>query len=203
MSMNRRNFLLKGLVTTSAVAAGTVGIERIARRPEALGPGDLVAAGPAQKLFPTGCSDVDRALHGGMRTRTLMVVVGPPGSGKSDFLRRMAEMNGVSQVHAMNAGNSDMFSLTQRPDGKHLGCLLLNGPEPTTDKEHADMTRDPGARTAFFSRWFKRARDVVLESGGIMVISVREKTRRDAEWMAIPDYVVSADEAVYSVIKSA
>ncbi|MEO6435987.1 MAG: hypothetical protein ABIP55_09525, partial [Tepidisphaeraceae bacterium] len=141
---------------------------------------------------------------GGMRTGMLMVVIGPGGGGKSEFMRRLAQANGVMDTHAMNSGGSDQFSLMRRrPDGQYVGCLLLNGPEPATDKERADMENAPGARNAFLTRWFKRTHEVLHESGGIFVISVRGTPLTDATWAKIPDYIVSADQAAYRVLKSA
>jgi hypothetical protein len=158
--------------------------------------GEVSAANSPSSLFPTGSAKVDDALVGGLRAGTLLVVLGPDGDGKSGFLLRMAEVNGVTQMHAMNSGNSDMLSLMQRPDGQRTGCLVLNGPEPATDKEHADMQRDPNARNTFLTRWFTRARDVVRESGGIMAIRVQAAPDMTTGWISIPDYVVCADERV-------
>lgn len=152
---------------------------------------------PAQDLFSTGSPDVDHRLGGGVRVGSLLVVADDgAGDAVSRFMVRMADANGVSQVHRMTAGGSDMLSLMRLPDGRRTGCLLLNSPEPTTDKEQLDMRRDPAARDAFLSRWFRRSRDVARESGGIMAIGVHATVTRHAGWVAIPDYLVSADRGV-------
>ena len=160
--------------------------------------GHVSAAAPAQEVFSTGSAKVDRALGGGVRAGSLIVVADAAGGGggESGFLARMAHVNGVPDVHAMTAGTADMLSLMQRPDGQRTGCLLLNSPEPITDKELADVARDPKARDAFLSRWFRRSREVVRESGGIMAIRVRAEPTSNADWISIPDYVVTADERV-------
>src|SRR6266487_1496053 len=86
-------------------------------------------------LMPTGWPEIDKALGGGMRSGTFMVVLGDEHSGKSEFMKRLAQVNGVADMHTMNSGSSDMFSLTRRPDGQYAGCLMLNSPEPMTEKE--------------------------------------------------------------------
>lgn len=137
-----------------------------------------------------------------MRIGTFMVVLGDERSGKSEFMQRLAQVNGVVDVHAMNSGSSDMFSLMRRPGGRYVGCLMLNGPEPMTDKERGDTERDPGARDAFLTRWFRRTHEVLRDSGGNFAISVRDKLRTDATWVAFADYVVSADRGTYQMLKS-
>lgn len=151
------------------------------------------AAIPARSLLSTGWPDVDRALGGGLRTGTLTVVIGRSGGGKSRFMQRLAQTSGISDSYTMRSGTSDMISLACRPDGQYVGCLLLDGPEPATDKEREAMHHDPSARDAFLARWFERTREVLRESGGIFVISVREAQRADASWTKIPDTIVLAD----------
>lgn len=157
----------------------------------------VVAAPSAEERFSTGSAKVDAAIGGGVRAGSLVVVI-DSGQSSNASLARMAQANGVSQIHSMNAagGAADMLSLMRARDGRRTGCLLLNSPEPSTGKEQADMQRDPAARDAFLSRWFDRARHVVHESGGIMAIRVRAAISENAPWISIPDYVVTADERV-------
>lgn len=177
------------------------------------GVGHVSAAASAGEVFSTGSAKVDRALGGGVRAGSLIVVADAADAADADLagdarndtnsglLARMAEVNGVSQVHSMNAAaGSDMLSLMRSPGGQRTGCLLVGAPEPSTDKEQADMQRDPGARDAFLSRWFKRAQEVARESGGIMAIRVRAAPAGNADWISIPDYVVTTDERVLKQI---
>ncbi len=155
--------------------------------------------------FPTGLPDVDKALGGGMRQDSLLVVIGPRGSGKSDFLLRLAKTNGIADAHAVNQGASDMLSIMQRHDGQHIGSIVLNGVEPSTDKERADMERDPQARDAFLTRWFRRSKEILRESGGIFALTVRESLVTGitaANWTNFPDYIIQAENSTYRVIKS-
>lgn len=156
-------------------------------------------------VFPTGWTEVDRALGGGMRHGSLLVVIGPRGSGKTDFLYRLARTNGILDAHTVNQGTSDMLSIMQRHDGQHIGSIVLNGPEPSTDKECADMERDPHARDAFLTRWFRRTKEVLSESGGIFALTVSGQIAPDAPnagWMSLPDYIIQAEGATYKVIKA-
>ena len=166
----------------------------------------LRAAGcPTETVFPTGCAEVDRALRGGMRHGSLLAVIGPRGSGKTDFLVRLAKTNGIVDGHAMNRGTSDMLSIMQRHDGRYIGSIVMNGVEPSTDKERADMERDPQARDAFLTRWFRRTKEVLRESGGIFALTVSEPlvtSATTANWMTLPDYIIQAESSTYRVIKS-
>jgi hypothetical protein len=160
---------------------------------------------PAErKLFSTGHADLDRALGGGMAPGSFLAVVGPQGSGKTAFLMRLAKANGIVDSHAMNLGPSDMLSIMERADGRHVGSLMLNAAEPSTDKEKQDMERDPSARDAFLTRWFRRTREVVQESGGLFVISAwgTSGVLASSAWMNHPDYVIRANESTYTLIKS-
>ena len=155
--------------------------------------------------FPTGTHDIDDALGGGMRQGSLLVVIGPRGSGKSDFLLRLAKTNGIADAHAVNQGASDMLSIMERHDGQHIGSIVLNGVEPSTDKERADMERDPQARDAFLTRWFRRSKEILRESGGIFALTISEPLGTGAttvNWMTLPDYVIQAENSTYRVIKS-
>jgi hypothetical protein len=164
----------------------------------------LPAESPAS-LFPTGSADVDRALNGGMRHGTLLVVIGPRGSGKTDFLYRLAKTNGILDAHVVNQGTSDMLSIMQRHDGQFIGSIVLNGHEPSTDKECADMECDPHARDAFLTRWFRRTKEVLSESGGIFALTVSGQIAANAPnagWMSLPDYIIQAEGSTYKVIKA-
>ena len=105
----------------------------------------------------------------------------------------------------MNAGGSDMLSIMERPDGTHIGSLMIDAAEPSTDKEKEDMERDPNVRDAFLTRWFRRTREVVQESGGLFVISAWGTSggSSGSAWMNFPDYVIRANESAYRIIKSA
>jgi hypothetical protein len=157
-----------------------------------------------KKFFSTGLADLDGSLGGGMLPGSFLAVVGPRGSGKTAFLLRLAKANGIVDAHAMNTGASDMLSILERADGKHVGSLMLNAAEPSTDKEKQDMERDPKARDAFLTRWFRRTREVVQESGGLFVISawVTPDFSSNSSWVSLPDYVIHANNSTYSVIKS-
>jgi hypothetical protein len=162
------------------------------------------AASAGTKFFSTGVADLDATLGGGMRDATFLAVVGPRGSGKTAFLLNLAKANGLIDAHSMNAGGSDMLSIMARTDGTHVGSLMLDAAEPSTDKEKQDMAADPAARHEFLSRWFRRTHEIVQESGGIFVISAwgTQGDPSTAAWMAYPDYVVRADNGAYSLIKS-
>jgi hypothetical protein len=167
--------------------------------------GNLSAGGSAANVFPTGWPEIDRALQGGMRDGSLLVVMGPRGSGKTDFMVRLAKTNGIIDAHAINKSTSDMLSIMQRHDGQHIGSLMLNGVEPSTDKEHADMERDPQARDAFLTRWFRRTKEVLGESGGIFALTVNGQVTTTAAkptWMSLPDYIIQAEGSTYRVIKA-
>lgn len=166
--------------------------------------GALPASRPSEMLFPTGWADVDRALRGGMRHGSLLVVIGPRGSGKTDFLVRLATSNGIADAHAVNQGMSDMLSIMQRPDGQYIGTIVLNGVEPSTDKERAEMQRDPQGRDSFLTRWFRRTKELLHESGGIFALTVEGAAAThpaSAAWMAYPDYIIEAEGSTYRVIK--
>ncbi len=185
----------------------------ISRR-NALKAGAALAAVPLIKALPAGSStpilfssgwpEVDRALHGGMRHGSLLVVIGPRGSGKTDFLVRLAKTNGIVDGHAVNHGTSDMLSIMQRPDGQYIGSIALNGIEPSTDQESVYMESDINARDAFLTRWFRRTKEVLRESGGIFALTVNgpsEMNPANAGWMAFPDYVIQAGGSTYRLLK--
>lgn len=155
------------------------------------------------RFFSTGVADLDRSLGGGMLPGSFLAVVGPRGSGKTAFLLRLAKANGIVDAHAMNAGGSDMLSIMERPDGTHIGSLMIDAAEPSTDKEKEDMERDPNVRDAFLTRWFRRTREVVQESGGLFVISAWGTSGDSSSslWMNFPDYVIRANESAFSIIK--
>jgi hypothetical protein len=157
-----------------------------------------------KKFFSTGLPDLDCSLGGGMLPGSFLAVIGPRGSGKTALLLRLAQANGIVDSHAMNTGASDMLSILERADGKHIGSLMLDAAEPSTDKERQDMEQNPNARDAFLTRWFRRTREVVRESGGLFVISAwgTSETSTDSAWMQFPDYVISAEQSAYCLIKS-
>jgi hypothetical protein len=165
--------------------------------------GEPSAGNPAVNVFPTGWPEIDRALKGGMRHGSLLVVMGPRRSGKTDFLLRLAKTNGILDAHAMNKSTSDMLSITQRHDGRQIGSVVLNGEEPSTDKEIADMERDPQARDAFLTRWFRRTKEVLGESGGIFAITVEGQVPTTVKpgWFSLPEYIIQAERSTYRVIK--
>ena len=183
-------------------------------RREALITGGALAAIPliralpafhsAETIFPTGWKEIDHELNGGMRPGTLLVVIGPRGSGKTDFLVHLAKTNGIVDGHAINRGSSDMLSIMQRGDGQYIGSIMMNGVEPSTDKERADMDRDPQARDAFLTRWFARTKAVLADSGGIFALTVNETFTPGAtpNWMSLPDYLIEAQNSTYRVLKS-
>jgi len=187
MDYSRRNVLKMGVALSAVPLVGGF---------------DALPAG--KKLFSTGLPDLDRSLGGGMPHGSFLAVIGPRGSGKSALLLRVAKANGIVDSHAMNTGGTDMLSIVERADGKHVGSLMLNAEEPSTDKEKADMKSDPAARDAFLTRWFRRTGEVVRESGGLFVVSAcgTSETISHPAWLNIPDYVIRADDSAYSVIKS-
>jgi hypothetical protein len=166
--------------------------------------GNLPPGRPASNLFSTGWPEIDGALNGGMRHGSLLVVVGPQHSGKTDFMLRLAKTNGIIDAHAINKGTSDMLSIMRRHDGQYIGSVMLNAMEPSTDKERADMERDPQARDAFLTRWFRRTKEVLGESGGIFALTVDGQVTTTAKpsWMSLPDYVVQAQGSTHQVIKA-
>ena len=92
----------------------------------------------------------------------------------------------------------------RRHDGQYIGSVMLNGVEPSTDKERADMEHDPQARDAFLTRWFKRTKEVLGESGGIFALTVNGQvttTPPKPTWILFPDYVIQAEASAYRVIK--
>jgi len=166
----------------------------------------LPAARPSRGVFPTGDAAIDRALGGGLRPGSLLVVAGPRGGGKTAFLTRLARANGIVDAHAMDRGTSDMLSIMRRGDGQHIGSVLLNGAEPSTDREVADMQREPAARDAFLARWFRRTREVLNDSGGIFALTALAPDAAAAErsaWAAVPDCVVWAEGSAYRLINPA
>lgn len=153
----------------------------------------------SELYFPTGQADIDRTLGGGMRLGTLLVVAGPRASGKSEFILRLGKANGIMDAHPMNQGTSDQLSIVQRPDRSFIGSLMLNAGEPSTDLERRAM--DSGdqavadvARNAFLTRWLRRTKEVLQESGGIFALSVCEDVapKAAANWFSIPDYLIKA-----------
>jgi hypothetical protein len=156
-------------------------------------------------VFPTGFAEIDGALHGGISHGSLLVVIGPHRSGKTDFLIRFARSNGIIDAHAMNQGMSDMLSICRRPDGQYIGSIVLNCLEPSTDAERARMGRDPASRDRFLSRWFDRSKAVLRQSGGIFALTVESELEAQAaaptRWMAYPDHIVQADRHTYRLIK--
>lgn len=166
--------------------------------------GGIDASPEGKKFFSTGLADLDKSLGGGMLPGSFLAVIGPRGSGKTAFLLRLAKANGIVDAHPMNAGGSDMLSILERADGKHVGSLMLDAAEPSTDKEKQDMERDPNARDAFLTRWFRRTREVVQESGGLFVISacVTPDFSSNSSWVSLPDYVIHANNSTYGIIKS-
>ena len=166
--------------------------------------GGFDAAPAGRKFFSTGLADLDRSLGGGMLPGSFLAVIGPRGSGKTAFMLHLAKANGIVNAHAVNAGGSDMLSIMVRSDGKHIGSLMVDAAEPSTDKEKEDMNRDPNARDVFLTRWFRRTREVVRESGGLFVISAWDHSGSSpsAAWMNLPDYVIRANGFTYSIIRS-
>lgn len=187
MSFSRRNVLKMGTALAAIPLMGDV-----PRRPS----GDT--------MFSTGSQVLNYSLGGGLRVGTVLAVVGPRGSGKTAFLLRLAKANGIMDAYPMSAGTSDMLSIMEREDGKHIGSLMLNAAEPSTDTERADMQHDPAARNAFLARWFKRTQEVTRESGGLFAISVCESLAGPARpaWLDIPDYIIAVDQSTGSIYKS-
>jgi hypothetical protein len=186
MSISRRNVLKMGVALSAVPLVG--------------GFDGKTAHG---RLFLTGLPDIDRALGGGMVPGSFLAVIGPQGSGKTAFLMRVAKANGIVDSHAMHTGTSDMLSIVERADGKHVGSLMLDAGEPSTDQEKQNMQQDPIARDAFLTRWFQRTREVVQESGGLFAISAwgTSGDSSSSQWMKQPDYVIRAVGSSYSIIK--
>jgi len=160
-------------------------------------------AATGELRYSTGDTALDRELGGGMREGSFLAIVGPSKSGKSAFLTRLAMANGIPDAHPMNVpGGSDQLSIMKRPDGKHIGSLMLDGHQPWTDKERDAMATDENARHAFLARWFQRTRDVVRESGGLYALSVSHAIQNgdaDPEWMRVPDYVIRIENRTASI----
>jgi len=154
-------------------------------------------------MFSTGSAELDHRLGGGLRAGSVLAVVGPRGSGKTAFLLRLAKANGILDAYPMGTGTSDMLSIMQRQDGKYVGSLMLDAPEPSTDQEQANMARAAGSRDLFLGRWFKRSQDVISQSGGLFAISVCEPVEdaSQSDWAGIPDYVISVDRSAGSVLR--
>lgn len=166
--------------------------------------GAIPAAFSGETHFPTGNPEIDRQIGGGMRLGTLLVVVGPRESGKTDFLVQLARTNGILDGHAMNHGGSDMLSIMRRGDGQYIGSIVMNNVEPSTDKERSDMLHDPRARDTFLSRWFSRSKAILQDSGGIFALTVEEplpSLGTSAEWIKIPDYVIAANDHTCRLIR--
>jgi hypothetical protein len=166
--------------------------------------GDVASGVLGDKIFSTGSPELDQAMGGGLRSGTVLAVVGPRCSGKTAFLLRLAKANGIMDAYPMSAGTSDMLSIMEREDGKHIGSLMLNAAEPSTDTERADMQHHPAARNAFLARWFKRTQEVTRESGGLFAISVCESLAGPAEptWLDFPDYIITVNQSTGSIYKS-
>jgi hypothetical protein len=187
MTTSRRNVLKMGVALAAVPIIGEADGKPVDRR-----------------FFSTGLTDLDRSLGGGMRRGSFLAVIGPRGSGKTAFLLRLAKANGIVDAHPMNTGTSDMLSILERVDGKHVGSLMLDAAEPSTDQERLDMANNPAARDAFLVRWFRRTWEVVQESGGLFVISAwgTSGSSLNSPWMSFPDYIIRADESEYRIIKA-
>ena len=161
-----------------------------------------VLAGNTAPLFSTGYAMLDQALHGGLRPGTLTVVIGPRGSGKTAFLHRLAQANGVMDATLMGQGSSDMLSIMHH-NGKPVGHLMSDAAEPWTDQERAAIAQDSAAHHAFFHRWFKRTREVLQNSGGIFVFSILGTcdTVPTPNWTEIPDYIIALDGSSWTAVK--
>ena len=183
---SRRNLLKMGVALSAVPLIGVLGEK-------------LLRAGH----FSTGLSDMDHAIGGGVAPGSFVAIVGPRGGGKTAFILNLARANGIVDAHTMNTGSSDMLSIMQRSDGSHVGSLLLDAAEPSSDQEKGDIDRDPGARDEFLTRWFKRSREVVRESGGLFVVSAwgTSSAPASASWMMFPDYIVHAGGSAYTVVK--
>ena len=155
-------------------------------------------------FFSTGLIGLDAELGGGMAKGSCLAVVGPRGSGKTAFMLNLAKANGILDAHSMNQGTSDMLSIMHRTDGTEVGSLMLDAAEPSTDQEKQDMEKDPAARDAFLTRWFRRSREIVRESGGLFVISALGTTGDSSTplWMSATDYIILADQSAFRLIKS-
>jgi hypothetical protein len=165
--------------------------------------GGFDARPEGKRFFSSGLADLDRALGGGIRPGSFVAVVGPPGSGKSAFLLRLAKANGIVDPHPMNTGGSDMLSIMERENNTHIGSLMLNSAEPATDAEELAMKLEPNARDRFLARWFARTKQIVDESGGLFVISAWGTTADSTSaWTAHPDYIIGAADSGYRILKS-
>jgi len=186
MPLSRRNLLKMG----AALAAVPLLIE-------------LPADAAGEKIFPSGSPELDRALNGGIRHGSVLAVVGPRGSGKTAFLLKLAQANGIMDAYPIGAGTSDMLSIMERQDGTFVGSLMLDAAEPATSTERAAMAHDPAARDAFLTRWLQRSCEVTHESGGLFAISIcAPDTASPSAWLAHPDYVISLHGSVPVVAKA-
>lgn len=166
--------------------------------------GDVPKGPSGDTIFSTGSQELNYSLGGGLRVGTVLAVVGTRGSGKTAFLLRLAKANGIIDAYPMSAGTSDMLSIMEREDGKHIGSLMLNAAEPSTDTERANMQSDPAVRNAFLARWFKRTQEITRESGGLFAISVCESLAGSVKpaWLDIPDYVITVAQSTGSIYRS-
>jgi hypothetical protein len=185
MSISRRNLLKM----SAAIAAIPLTAERS-------------NAAAAEKGFASGSPELGKELGGGIRADSVVVVVGPRGSGKTAFFLRMAKANGIRDVYPMGAGTSDMLSIVTREDRTHVGSVMLDAAEPAAEQERTQMARDAAARDAFLSRWFQRTREVMRRSGGLMAISLCEASAGGPQgWVEIPDYVIRVSQGTCSIVR--
>ena len=180
MPVSRRNLLKMGAALAAVPVLGEV-------RADAAG----------VRRYSAGTLELDLALGGGLRQGTVLAVVGPRGSGKTAFLLKLAQANGIMDAYPMGTGTSDMLSIMEREDGKHVGSLMLDATEPATEKERAEMAQNAAARDAFLTRWLTRTREVTHASGGLFAISICAAPDQNdtSHWLGIPDcvLVVNAD----------
>jgi hypothetical protein len=191
MNSSRRNVLKMGVALSAIPLVG--GFDAPSNSP-----------GSGKQFFTTGVAALDRELGGGILPGSFVAVIGPRRSGKSAFLMRLAKGNGIVDAHAMNTGLTDMLSIMERADGRHIGSLMLDAAEPSTDKERQDMETNPAARQAFLTRWFTRTREVVRESGGLFAVSAWAEAEMaiDSSWMKIADYVICTNEFTCTLMRS-
>lgn len=165
--------------------------------------GQLPADAAGEKIFSTGSPELDRALAGGIRHGSVLAVLGPRGSGKTAFLLKLAQANGIMDAYPIGTGTSDMLSIMEREDGSHVGSLMLDAAEPATTAERAAMAQDPAARDAFLTRWLQRTAEVTHESGGLFAISVcTSAAAGPSGWLAHPDYVITLNGTTPVVSKA-